>query len=344
MAGNALESTDVRIAAGKPVTAGFLFAALLWEPVLQDSEACTARGMSDIQAYEAAGSDVIERQIQHVSLPRRFSLIVREIWDLQPRLVNRRGRGTGEPAALSPKVQSRLRLPRAAGRSRARTSGSTRAGGHRSRKQETTNGSPCSRRSADRNAAVDAAAGAGRRARNRPGSRQSEVAEPCGRGRPDLIDPSDRSPSALRKLVPRRAVRVNRRGTGSGEIMVERKFSYIVVEGPIGVGKTTLAKRLAASFGGHALLEAPEKNPFLPRFYESPQTTALATQLFFLPPARAPARGYPSDRHVRAGARRRFHDREGTGCLRSSRWTPTSWRCTARSTSRSPARRCRPTS
>ena len=65
-------------------------------------------------------------------------------------------------------------------------------------------------------------------------------------------------------------------------MMVERKFSYIVVEGPIGVGKTTLAKRLAASFGGHALLEAPEKNPFLPRFYESPQTTALATQLFFL--------------------------------------------------------------
>jgi len=64
--------------------------------------------------------------------------------------------------------------------------------------------------------------------------------------------------------------------------MAEPNFRYIVVEGPIGVGKTTLAKRLAASLGGEALLEAPEENPFLPRFYEDPRTTALATQLFFL--------------------------------------------------------------
>ena len=64
--------------------------------------------------------------------------------------------------------------------------------------------------------------------------------------------------------------------------MAEPSFRYIVVEGPIGVGKTTLAKRLAASLGGEALLEAPEENPFLPRFYESPRMTALATQLFFL--------------------------------------------------------------
>ena len=66
------------------------------------------------------------------------------------------------------------------------------------------------------------------------------------------------------------------------EGMVEPKFRYIVVEGPIGVGKTTLAKRLAASFGGAALLEAPEENPFLPRFYEDPRASALATQLSFL--------------------------------------------------------------
>ena len=59
-------------------------------------------------------------------------------------------------------------------------------------------------------------------------------------------------------------------------------FRYIVVEGPIGVGKTTLARRLAGSFGGQALLEAPEENPFLPRFYQHPQMHALATQLSFL--------------------------------------------------------------
>ena len=64
--------------------------------------------------------------------------------------------------------------------------------------------------------------------------------------------------------------------------MTEPEFRYIVVEGPIGVGKTTLAKRLAASLRGEAMLEAPEENPFLPRFYENPRMTALATQLFFL--------------------------------------------------------------
>jgi deoxyguanosine kinase len=57
---------------------------------------------------------------------------------------------------------------------------------------------------------------------------------------------------------------------------------YIVVEGPIGVGKTSLARRLAGAFGGRALLERPEENPFLERFYHSPRQFALPTQLFFL--------------------------------------------------------------
>ncbi len=57
---------------------------------------------------------------------------------------------------------------------------------------------------------------------------------------------------------------------------------YIVVEGPIGVGKTSLAKRLADAFGARALLEQPEENPFLERFYSSRKHFALPTQLFFL--------------------------------------------------------------
>lgn len=57
---------------------------------------------------------------------------------------------------------------------------------------------------------------------------------------------------------------------------------FIAVEGPIGVGKTSLAKRLAESFGYDLLLEKPEENPFLERFYENPRQHALATQLSFL--------------------------------------------------------------
>ena len=58
--------------------------------------------------------------------------------------------------------------------------------------------------------------------------------------------------------------------------------SYIAVEGPIGVGKTTLARRIADTFDYDLLLEEAEMNPFLERFYQNRQQTALATQLFFL--------------------------------------------------------------
>ena len=57
---------------------------------------------------------------------------------------------------------------------------------------------------------------------------------------------------------------------------------YIVIEGPIGVGKTSLAKLLAEEFGSDLILEDPNGNPFLERFYREPRQAALATQLFFL--------------------------------------------------------------
>ncbi len=57
---------------------------------------------------------------------------------------------------------------------------------------------------------------------------------------------------------------------------------YIVVEGPIGVGKTSLAKRLSTTFNTELMLESVSDNPFLPRFYEDPKATALPTQLYFL--------------------------------------------------------------
>jgi deoxyguanosine kinase len=60
------------------------------------------------------------------------------------------------------------------------------------------------------------------------------------------------------------------------------RYRYIVVEGPIGAGKTTLAKRLAARLGSDLLLEQPGANPFLARFYQDMPRYALPTQLFFL--------------------------------------------------------------
>ncbi len=58
--------------------------------------------------------------------------------------------------------------------------------------------------------------------------------------------------------------------------------SYIAIEGPIGIGKTTLATRLAETFNYEILLEDAEENPFLERFYMDRRGNALPTQLFFL--------------------------------------------------------------
>ena len=60
------------------------------------------------------------------------------------------------------------------------------------------------------------------------------------------------------------------------------KYRYVVVEGPIGVGKTSLARRLAEHAGANLLLEKPADNPFLARFYQDPARYALPAQLFFL--------------------------------------------------------------
>jgi len=60
------------------------------------------------------------------------------------------------------------------------------------------------------------------------------------------------------------------------------RLRYIAVEGPIGAGKTSLARRLAARLGADLLLEQPGENPFLARFYRDMARYALPTQLFFL--------------------------------------------------------------
>jgi poly(A) polymerase len=89
---HALASTDKRIHEERPVTPAFLFAALLWGPVQRRQAALEDEGMPPIPALQLASQQVLSRQLQHISIPKRFSMPMRDIWDLQQRLPQRRGK------------------------------------------------------------------------------------------------------------------------------------------------------------------------------------------------------------------------------------------------------------
>ncbi|HHM04427.1 MAG TPA: polynucleotide adenylyltransferase PcnB [Gammaproteobacteria bacterium] len=88
----ALANTDERIAQGKPVTPAFLYAALLWEPLRRAMAGYIEEGASELQAAEIAARDVLDEQLSHTALPKRFSVPMREIWALQLRLIRSKGR------------------------------------------------------------------------------------------------------------------------------------------------------------------------------------------------------------------------------------------------------------
>lgn len=87
----ALGNTDARIAEGKSVTPAFLFAALLWYPVKQAMRTYDRKGAHPADVMRRAAEQVLRQQIQHVSIPKRFSVPMREIWDLQSRFERRSG-------------------------------------------------------------------------------------------------------------------------------------------------------------------------------------------------------------------------------------------------------------
>lgn len=88
----ALENTDARIKAGKPVTPAFIFAALLWPVVQQRQHRLHKDGMPEVPALHQASQEVASRQQQRISIPKRFGMPMREIWDMQLRLPKRNGR------------------------------------------------------------------------------------------------------------------------------------------------------------------------------------------------------------------------------------------------------------
>lgn len=88
----ALHNTEQRIAEDKPVTPTFLFAALLWEPVRLRMEAAIQAGMNPHAALAEAAQSVVDEQNAVVALPKRFSIPMREIWQMQLRFGSRRGR------------------------------------------------------------------------------------------------------------------------------------------------------------------------------------------------------------------------------------------------------------
>ncbi len=87
----ALQNSDDRISQGKTVTAYFLFAAFLWEPVRIRAKSNIVKGMVESIAYQEAANEVIGKQLKCTSFPRHISMAMREVWSLQPKFNSRIG-------------------------------------------------------------------------------------------------------------------------------------------------------------------------------------------------------------------------------------------------------------
>lgn len=88
----ALRNTDSRIREGRSVTPAFLFAALLWPALPQRTRQLQDQGVPGIPAQQQATHELLAEQCRHTAIPKRFSIPLREIWGMQPRLERRSGR------------------------------------------------------------------------------------------------------------------------------------------------------------------------------------------------------------------------------------------------------------
>jgi poly(A) polymerase len=88
----ALKNTDLRVKQGKPVTPAFLFAALLWPALTTRVLRLQSQGTPPITAMNDAAHQLIFEQCQRIAIPKRFTIPIREIWDMQERLPRRSGK------------------------------------------------------------------------------------------------------------------------------------------------------------------------------------------------------------------------------------------------------------
>ncbi|GMR07525.1 MAG: polynucleotide adenylyltransferase PcnB [Gammaproteobacteria bacterium] len=88
-----LRNTDKRVEEGKPITPAFLFAVLLWPAVSEARQQLLQQeDMTQLQAYLVTGSEITSQQVQQISIPKRFSIPMREIWSMQERLTRTWGK------------------------------------------------------------------------------------------------------------------------------------------------------------------------------------------------------------------------------------------------------------
>lgn len=88
----ALMNTDERIQADKPVTPAFLYAALLWPAVIHEADNLSASDLSPLQRQQIAAINVTSHQQHQITIPKRFAIPMREIWGMQERLLQRKGK------------------------------------------------------------------------------------------------------------------------------------------------------------------------------------------------------------------------------------------------------------
>src|SRR5690606_4317336 len=100
LAENTMNNTDLRIQSGKSVTPYFFMASLLWPALQRQQELYIQQGMAPSQALQQAADKILHQQIKSIAIPKRFTIPMRELWLLQPRLLKTTSKKTTDILSL----------------------------------------------------------------------------------------------------------------------------------------------------------------------------------------------------------------------------------------------------